>query len=87
MTRNLRHREVAKCLGPFWVPGLNYAACIRNRFNHVLEIVSIMFMKQIRNCLMCLGVVQKFATDPKQSPFQKPFKGLLKAFKKPLKGV
>jgi hypothetical protein len=46
-----------------------------------------MFMKQIRNCLMCLGVVQKFATDPKQSPFQKPFKGLLKAFKKPLKGV
>jgi hypothetical protein len=35
MTRNLRHREVAKCLGPFWVPGLNYAACIRNRFCHV----------------------------------------------------
>jgi hypothetical protein len=26
---------VAKCLGPFWVPGLNYAACIRNRFCHV----------------------------------------------------
>ena len=26
-------------------------------------------------------------SNKKQSPFQKPFKGLLKAFKKPLKGV
>ena len=49
-------------MGPFWLPGLNYAACIRNRVGHVghkaprvfTGFLKVMFMKQIRNCLMLL---------------------------------